>query len=136
MPVIKPESDACALAAECVVMPPVNECYVDVCVCVRVSARASARIRFFFATPWLICYIIRGSSLARPRFNFPWPFRTYCELMGENFISGKLTPGLDWSLILSRSPSAGPVGIATRRIILEDPITSLYDTFLTLRGKV
>jgi hypothetical protein len=48
--------------------------------------------------------------------------------MGENFISGKLTPGLDWSLILSRSLSAGPVGIAACSITL-DVITSLYGTF-------
>jgi hypothetical protein len=120
----------CMCAAECVVMPPVNECYVDVCVCVCVGAsecESECAYPFLLCNPRLICYIIRGGSLARPLFNFPWPFRTHCKLMGENFISSKLTPGLDWSLILSLSPSAGPVGI------IVDVITSLYDTFTPQR---
>jgi hypothetical protein len=48
VPVIKPESDACALAAECVVMPPVNECYVDVCVC-------ASECESECAYPFLLC---------------------------------------------------------------------------------
>lgn len=82
----------------------------------------------------LICYIIRGSS--RLLFNFPWPFRTHCKLMGEIFISGKLTPGLDWSLILSCSLgcSAGNRRMCDYWLLL-DVIISLYGT-LTPQGKL
>lgn len=85
------QSDAiCTARRVCVVMP-VNECYVDVC--------ASERVH------------ISVSSLQPPANLLHHQRKLYLislglsELMGENFISGKLTPGLDWSLILS--PSLG-----------------------------